>query len=175
MKILHDRGISIYGAIVIGNIGETYDMVEKTAQYATDLDLDIVQFTALTPYPKTKLWDEATAKGWIEDADWTHYDFVRPVMRTPDLTRQQIAELVRKAYHDFYITDRKAGFLLKRAPRFLAHKNFWWFFKMLPGFMRKNSTLKDFLHYLSKPVSIEDFTPPTVSKPIPIEKLTSLA
>ena len=83
VKLLHDRGVSIYGAIVIGNIGETYNMVRKTAQYAVDLDLDIVQFTALTPYPGTRLWDEAIAKGWVEDADWTHYDFVRPVMRSP--------------------------------------------------------------------------------------------
>jgi len=175
VKILHDRGVSIYGAIVIGNIGENYEMVEKTARYAIDLDLDIVQFTALTPYPKTKLWDEAVTKGWIEDADWTHYDFLRPVMHTPDLTRQQIAELVQKAYHEFYITDRKAGYVMKRAPRFFAHKNFWWFFKMMPGFMRKAGTLKIFLQSLSTPVPIEQFIRPTVSKPTPIEKLTSLA
>ncbi len=175
VKLLHDRGVSIYGAIVIGNIGETYEMVEKTAKYAIDLDVDIVQFTALTPYPMTKLWDEAVAKGWIEDADWTHYDFLRPVMRTPDLTRQQIAELVHKAYHDFYVTDRKAGFILRKAPRFISHPNFWWFFKMLPGFMRKTSDLKAFLHDLSTPVPIEEFAPKMVTKPVPVEKLTSLA
>ncbi len=175
VKILHDRGVSIYGAIVIGNIGETYEMVEKTAKYAVDLDLDIVQFTALTPYPMTRLWDEAVAKGWIEDADWTHYDFLRPVMRTPDLTRQQIAELVHKAYHDFYITDRKFGFVMKRAPRFLAHRNFWWFFRMLGGFMSKTGILKKFLHDLSTPVPIEEFQSQIISKPQTIEKITSLA
>lgn len=175
VKILHDRGVSIYGAIVIGNIGESYDMVRKTAQYAIDLGLDIVQFTALTPYPQTKLWEEAVAKGWIEDADWTHYDFLRPVMRTPDLTRKQIAELVHNAYHDFYITDRKAGFVMRKASQFLFHRNFWWFFKMLPGFLRKTGVLQAFLHDLSTPVPIEEFTQKMVSKPVPIEKLTSLA
>jgi len=175
VKILHDRGVSIYGAIVIGNIGETYDMVKKTARYAIDLDLDIVQFTALTPYPMTKLWNEALEKGWIEDADWTHYDFLRPVMRTPHLTRQQIAELVHKAYHDFYITDRKGGFLLKRAPRYLGHKRYWWFFKMLPGFLRKTSVLKSFLKSLSEPVPITDFSYQIPSKTLHSEEITSLA
>jgi len=175
VRLLHDRGVSIYGAIVIGNIGETYDMVKQTAQYAVDLDLDIVQFTALTPYPGTRLWEEAIANGWVEDADWTHYDFIRPVMRTPDLSRQQIAELVQYAYHNFYVTDKKFGYVLKRAKRFITQPNFWWFFKMLPGFLHKTSVLTQFLSDISKPVTIEEMKPVVLdrTKPIPVEELAS--
>ncbi len=157
VKILHDRGVTIYGAIIIGNIGETYEMVKKTAQYATDLELDIVQFTALTPYPGTRLWDEAKEKGWIEDSDWTHYDFVRPVMRTDLLTRLQIAELVKNAYREFYLPDVWGGYFWKRAPRFFSQKNFHWFFKMLPDFLRNIPGMYQLVKDISTPFKVEEF------------------
>ncbi|MHA1681073.1 MAG: B12-binding domain-containing radical SAM protein [Promethearchaeota archaeon] len=158
IKLCHDRGITVYGAIVIGNIGETYEMVEQTIEYALSLDIDIAQFTALTPYPGTALWEEASKKGWIEDTDWTHYDFQHPVMRTPDLTRLQIAELVKKAMHEFYIGDVWGQFFWKRAPRFFANRNHWWFFKMLPGFMKNIREIEKLMVSYSKPANIEDLT-----------------
>ncbi|HMF34637.1 MAG TPA: radical SAM protein [Candidatus Lokiarchaeia archaeon] len=158
VKILHDRGVSIYGAIVIGNLGETFEMVQQTIKYAIDLDLDIVQFTALTPYPGTRLWDEAVAANWIEDSDWTHYDFVRPVMRTAELTRAQIAELVHQAYKSFYLPDNWGGYFWKRAPRFFSQKNYWWFFKMLPDFLKNIPTVYNLVKDISKPAPIEEFT-----------------
>jgi len=157
VKLLHDRGVSIYGAIIIGNIGETYEMVKKTAQYASDLDLDITQFTALTPYPGTRLWDEAKEKGWIEDADWTHYDFVRPVMRTDLLTRLQIAELVKSAYREFYLPDMWGGWFWKRAPRFIKQQNYHWAFKMLPDFLHNIPGIYQLVKDMSAPFKVEEF------------------
>jgi radical SAM superfamily enzyme YgiQ (UPF0313 family) len=145
IKECHDRGVTIFGAIIIGNLGETYDQVLKTIEYATQLNIDIMQFTALTPIPGTRLWDEAEEKGWIEDRDWSHFDFVHPVMRTPDLTRKQLNELVHKAYKDFYIGNGYGDFFWNRMPRFVTNQNHWWFFKMLPGFMKNITTIQQFL------------------------------
>lgn len=136
VEMCHDHGVAVMGAIIIGNIGETYEMTLDTIKLATQLEIDIAQFTALTPLPGTPLWDEAETNGWIEDHDWTHYDFTRPVMRTPDLSRQQIAELVHKAYKDFYLGDVWGGYFWKRMPRYVMNKNHWWFFKMLPDFLK---------------------------------------
>ncbi|MHA1684224.1 MAG: B12-binding domain-containing radical SAM protein [Promethearchaeota archaeon] len=152
VKMCHDYGVAVLGAIIIGNIGETYDDVLKTIQYAKDLDIDIGQFTALTPLPKTGLWDEANRNGWIEDRDWTHYDFTRVVMRTPDLTRNQIAKLVRKAYRDFYIGDYWGSYFFSKAKRYFRNTKAWWFFKMLPGFMKNIPRIKQYIKDISAPV-----------------------
>jgi radical SAM superfamily enzyme YgiQ (UPF0313 family) len=155
IDMCHDYGVSVLGAIIIGNLGETYQDVLKTIEYAKELNVDIGQFTALTPLPKTKLWDEANKNGWIEDRDWTHYDFSRVVMRTPDLTRVQIAELVRKAYHDFYLSPYWGAFFFSKAKRYFGNRRNWWFFKMFAGFMKNIQPIKQFVIDLSSPPKID--------------------
>lgn len=155
VKLCHDHGVAIFGAIIIGNIGETYDDVLKTIKYAKDLDLEIVQFTSLTPLPKTKLWDDANENGWIEDRDWTHYDFTRVVMRTPDLTRKQIAELVHNAYKEFYLGQGFGEYFWDRMPRYISNRKNWWFFKMMPEFMKNIGTVVKFIEDLNTPLKVE--------------------
>nr|MDO8116438.1 radical SAM protein [Candidatus Sigynarchaeota archaeon] len=156
IKMCHDYGVTVFGSIIVGNIGETYQDVLKTIAYANKLDIDIAQFTALTPLPKTGLWDMANDRGWIEDKDWTHYDFSRVVMRTPDLTRLQIAELVRKAYYEFYLGDYWGSFFFSKFKRFTSRSRYWWFFKMLPGFLRNITPIKNMIMDLSKPPNVHE-------------------
>lgn len=158
VKMCHDHGVTVLGAIIIGNIGETYQDVLQTIAYAKQLDVDIGQFTALTPLPKTGLWDLANERGWIEDRDWTHYDFSRVVMRTPDLTRLQIAGLVRKAYRDFYLGGYWGSYFFSKAKRFTSNRRYWWFFKMLPGFMKNIKPIKQMIEDLSNPPPVVPIT-----------------
>ncbi len=155
VKMCHDYGIAVLGAIIIGNIGETYQDVLKTIKYAKELDIDIGQFTALTPLPKTGLYTEANAKGWIEDYDWTHYDFTRVVMRTPDLTRKQIAELVQKSYKDFYIEPYWGAYFFSKFQRYVRNSRYHWFFHMLPGFMKNIKPMTKLIMDISNPPKAE--------------------
>lgn len=147
VKLLHDHGITIFGAIIIGNLGETYEMVEKTIHFARELNVDICQFTALTPLPSTPLYARAERNGWIEDYDWTHYDFCDPVMHTPDLSVREIRELVIKAYNDFYLSQ---DYLIRKGKQFIPNRKFHWFFKMLPGFLAQTKSIIQFLHSIQE-------------------------
>jgi radical SAM superfamily enzyme YgiQ (UPF0313 family) len=147
--------VAVLGAIIIGNLGETYQDVLATIKYAKELDIDIAQFTALTPLPKTGLYAEANAKGWIEDYDWTHYDFTRVVMRTPDLTRMQITELVRKAYSSFYIEPYWGAYFFSKFKRYTVNRRNHWFFKMLLGFMRNIKPIGQLIKDISSPAKVE--------------------
>ncbi|GAB4309751.1 MAG: radical SAM protein [Promethearchaeota archaeon] len=144
VKILHDHGITIFGSILIGNVGETYEMVERSIEFAHELDVDIMQFTALTPLPKTELYAGAKRQGWIEKDDWSRFNFCDPVMRTPDLTTRQIRELVIKAYSGYY--NRR--FLEHFGWKFLRDPKFRWFFRMAAGFLRQAPKVFKFLRTL---------------------------
>lgn len=138
VKMLHDRGITIFGSIIIGNIGETKEQVMETIRFAEKLNIDIMQFTALTPYPSTELYKQAKANGWIDDEDFTNWNLIRPIMRTPDLTTDEIFELVKWAYRDFYFKFREKhikSFFIRNLGRFIINPNMWWFFKMAKNFV----------------------------------------
>jgi anaerobic magnesium-protoporphyrin IX monomethyl ester cyclase len=137
VKMLHDLGITIFGSIIIGNLGETEEDVKSTINFAEDLGIDIMQFTPLTPYPSTQLYNQAQANGWITDEDFSHWNLVRPIMRTPDLSTQEIYQLVQDAYRNFYFNLAKLQhqFLVRSLIRFIHNPRFWWFFKMAPKFL----------------------------------------
>jgi anaerobic magnesium-protoporphyrin IX monomethyl ester cyclase len=135
VKMLHDRGITIFGSIIIGNIEETKEDVRKTIQFARELDIDIMQFTPLTPYPHTRLFKEAMENGWIKDLNYDNWNLVNPIMETPNLTVDEIQELVTEAYRDFYLAGFRTNFLMRGAKRILGQKQFTWFWRMMPGFL----------------------------------------
>ncbi len=134
VKMLHDRGITIFGSIIIGNIGETKEDVRKTIQFAKDLDIDIMQFTPLTPYPQTKLYQEALEKGWIKVDDYDKWNLVTPIMGTPDLSVDEILDLVIEAYRSFYLAGFRTNFLMRGGLR-MSQDQFLWFWKMVPQFL----------------------------------------
>ncbi len=167
VKILHDYGITIFGSIIIGNLGETKEDVRATIKFAEDLNIDVMQFTPLTPYPTTQLHDQALKNGWITDEDYTHWNLVRPIMRTPDLTTQEIYELVQEAYNDFYfkLTKRIDRFyFLRRGIQFIRNPRLWWFFKMARKFVINGIKTARVWRDQFKPDEDIEIPPPTNAK-----------
>lgn len=91
------------GSFILGFPWETIDDMKATANLAVQLNPDYAQFTALTPYPGTPLWDFAVKHDLIVDHNWEHYTTVRPVIRGFHFTAKQLGEMVVYAYRKFYL------------------------------------------------------------------------
>ncbi|MFX0009639.1 MAG: B12-binding domain-containing radical SAM protein [Candidatus Hermodarchaeota archaeon] len=115
VKSLRDRGISIFGGVIIGFPGETKRMVRQNIQNTIDLNLDCVQFTPITAFPGTDFYEEMKAQGRITTSNYKFYDLFHPMMRTPDLTSKEMYRLVAEGYAAFYLK----GWILKRAMEYL--------------------------------------------------------
>ncbi len=140
IKICHDNGITVFGSFIIGNIGETKQDTMNTLKLMKELEIDIMMTNPLTPFPGTKLWDDAVANGWVdEDFDWSTWNFTT-MMRTPDMSIEEIDALLNYSYHFFY---KDLGYFLfgKKLLRMLhpRSRKFW---KALPNFLLKG--LKNF-------------------------------
>lgn len=102
--------IKIHGCFMVGGPGETKETAERTIRLAQELKPDTVQFSALTPYPGTELYDWCRVKGYILAADWPEWVTAgeqQTVLEYPGLSRTDILELVdRGLYHGFYLRPR---------------------------------------------------------------------
>jgi radical SAM superfamily enzyme YgiQ (UPF0313 family) len=116
VKMLRDKGISIFGGVIIGYPGETKRMVRQNIQYAVNLDLDCVQFTPITAFPGTDFYREMTEKNMITTKNYKFYDLFHPMMNTPQLTSREIQKLVAEAYAEFYLSS---GWIVKRGKEYL--------------------------------------------------------
>ena len=101
-RILEEKGMMIWGGHIIGNLNDKYEDVEALIDLSKSLPIDIAQFTVITPYPGTELYETAKEKNLIDEYDFTEYCECEPPMHTPNLTRMELLELEIKAYQEFY-------------------------------------------------------------------------
>lgn len=132
IRLLKSYGISTHASFIIGDINETEDMINKTIKYAKEISPDAVQFSILTPYPGTQLFQEVKER--IFTYDWNLYDCLHPVFRLDYLTPEATRRLLKKAYMKFYLSPeriingllspyRKKGIKLKAIFRILRGLN----------------------------------------------------
>ncbi len=93
-------------SFILGFPWETISDMEKTVDFALKIDPDYAQFTVLTPYPGTPLYNYALKHNLIEDWNWEHYTTLRPVMKGFYFTRKQLEKMLRYAYRKFYLRSK---------------------------------------------------------------------
>jgi anaerobic magnesium-protoporphyrin IX monomethyl ester cyclase len=113
VEILRENGIESYGSYIIGNLNESADDVEKTIALAVRLNTNIAQFSILTPYPGTRLYEQI--KGLIFCRRWKFYDGLHIVFRHPLINRHYLQFLLIKAFVKFYRRSQEATRGFKRA------------------------------------------------------------
>ncbi len=102
-KWVREIGGFAMGSFILGFPWETIDDMKKTVDFAIKLKPNYAQFTVLTPYPGTPLFNYALKNNLIEDLNWEHYTTIHPVMRGFYFTRKQLGKMLRYAYRKFYI------------------------------------------------------------------------
>jgi len=96
-KDAKEVGLETVAFFMLGLPGETRESISKTFSLAKELGSDITWFTAAVPIPGTKLYDLAEKKGWIITKDLKRYSGREVVMRTDNLTEQDIKNALIEA------------------------------------------------------------------------------
>lgn len=113
-------GIETIGFFIIGLPGDTRETMQKTIDFAIELDPMIANFSMMTPYPGTIVYEQVKKHGRFLVQDWEDYVFFDQKARYEmgDLTAELMEEMYRKAYRQFYWRPR---YIL----RAISRKDFW--------------------------------------------------
>lgn len=113
-------GIETIGFFIIGLPGDTRETMQKTIDFAIELDPMIANFSMMTPYPGTIVYEQVKQNGRFLVSDWDDYVFFDQKARYEmgDLTAELMEEMYRKAYRQFYWRPK---YILRAASR----KDFW--------------------------------------------------
>ena len=103
--LLRRYRISVHGSFIIGDPHETQQMIRDTIGYAKEINPQAVQFTILTPYPGTRLYEDV--KDRITSCDWDRYDCLHSVIRSDHLSGKDLEGLLKRAYASFYLSPGK--------------------------------------------------------------------
>jgi radical SAM superfamily enzyme YgiQ (UPF0313 family) len=102
IKLYHDHGILVEGTILLGLDDHTEDFIKRFVDFLQTIDLDLAEFTVLTPFPRTRVWDDLEAEGRILDRNLSHYDAGTVVYRPKLMTPDTLQRLYHHAWDAFY-------------------------------------------------------------------------
>jgi radical SAM superfamily enzyme YgiQ (UPF0313 family) len=110
VRAAKEAGLRVSTPFICGLPGETFEEGLRTIEFALELNPDIANFHALTPFPGTDLYDHREDYGTVSEdlADYT-YQGAAFVPRT--MTRAEIVRLRQIALKRFY---SRPSFLLRR-------------------------------------------------------------
>jgi anaerobic magnesium-protoporphyrin IX monomethyl ester cyclase len=111
IRIFRRNGIQILGSYIIGLEDDTLGSIRETLRMARKLDTNTAQFSILTPYPGTRIYENLRHR--ITRRDWSLYDGNHLVFRHRNLSRLQLELSVGLCYLAFYFRSLKSllGFL----------------------------------------------------------------
>jgi hopanoid biosynthesis associated radical SAM protein HpnJ len=104
-------GIQNHGTFILGLPGETRETIEKTIEYAKEINPHTIQVSLAAPYPGTTLYRQAVENGWLEENKVINLVNDQGVQLAaisyPHLSKEDIYHGVETFYKRFYFRPGK--------------------------------------------------------------------
>jgi radical SAM superfamily enzyme YgiQ (UPF0313 family) len=102
VKRLKDRGIGVEGTIILGTDDHDEDYIKRLVDFLMEIELDLAEFTVLTPFPHTPIRAQLQDEGRILGNDWNRYTCGDVVFRPARMSPDKLQEMYDYAWKTFY-------------------------------------------------------------------------
>jgi radical SAM superfamily enzyme YgiQ (UPF0313 family) len=102
IKHYHDFGIGVEGSILLGLDHHTEDYIRRLFDFLLEVELDLAEFTVLTPFPHTRAFTDLHGEGRILSYDWNDYTCDKVVFQPKHMSPERLQELYDEAWGIFY-------------------------------------------------------------------------
>jgi radical SAM superfamily enzyme YgiQ (UPF0313 family) len=116
IKMLKDNGIGIQGTIILGTDDQDEDDIKRLVNFLIENNLDMAEFTILTPFPHSPIRSKFEMEGRILSNNWQDYTCDKVVFQPRQITPGKLQELYHYAWKTFYADS---GYQLKMGNLFL--------------------------------------------------------
>ncbi len=104
IKKIKEYGIEVHGSFALWMIWDTRESIKKTVDFAKTLDLDMISFNLMTPYPGTDLYNNRNEYK-ISITDPYRYEktdrYKKPIAWIDDISAEELIDIVKMAYLDY--------------------------------------------------------------------------
>lgn len=90
VRRIHDHGIGLAAAFVFGFDSDDQGVFDRTLDFAVRAKVEVAQFSLLTPYPGTRLYQRLQAEDRLLTRDWSRYDLNHVVYQPKQLSPDQL-------------------------------------------------------------------------------------
>lgn len=116
IKMLKNHGIGVEGTILLGTDDQDEDGIKRMVDFLMENELDMAEFTILTPFPHTPVRAKYEKEGRILSNRWIDYTGDKVVFEPRHLRPEKLQELYHYAWQTFYADS---GYQIKMGNLFL--------------------------------------------------------
>jgi radical SAM superfamily enzyme YgiQ (UPF0313 family) len=102
VKRLKDHGIGVEGTILLGTDDQDEDSIKRFVDFLLEIELDMAEFTILTPFPHTPIRAKLEEEGRILHNNWLDYTCDKVVFRPKQMTPDALYRMYHYAWDTFY-------------------------------------------------------------------------
>ena len=102
VKRLQERGIGVEGTIILGTDDQGEDDIKRLVDFLLEINLDLAEFTILTPFPHTPIRETLAQQGRILSNDWNRYTGGDVVFQPAKMSPSKLQDLFYYAWDRFY-------------------------------------------------------------------------
>jgi hopanoid biosynthesis associated radical SAM protein HpnJ len=109
-------GLAVHADFIIGLPGETRQTIERTIEYAKELDAETVQVSVAHAYPGTELYEYAAKNGFLateQRADGGGHQL--PHITYPGLSLEEMMAGMNRFYDSYYLRPRVVWRIVRKA------------------------------------------------------------
>jgi radical SAM superfamily enzyme YgiQ (UPF0313 family) len=117
IRRLKEHGIGVEGTILLGTDEQDEDYIKRLVDFLMEIELDVAEFTIMTPFPHSPLRARLEQEGRILSNNWLEYTADRVVFQPRRMTPEKLQELYYYAWDTFYADSGhqiKMGNLFKK-------------------------------------------------------------
>jgi len=115
VKRFKDHGIGVEGTIILGTDDQSEDDIKRLVDFLMEIDLDVAEFTILTPFSQSPIRRQMEKEGRILSNDWLKYTADKVVFQPKQMTPEKLQELYYYAWDTF---NAESGHQLKMGELF---------------------------------------------------------
>jgi radical SAM superfamily enzyme YgiQ (UPF0313 family) len=102
VKRYQSYGIGVEGTIILGTDEQDEDYIKRLVDFLLEIDLDLAEFTVLTPFPHTSIYDQLKAENRILHYNWKDYNAGKVVFQPKKMTPEKLQEMFCYSWDTFY-------------------------------------------------------------------------
>jgi len=99
---LKERGLGVEGTVILGMDDHDEDYIKRLVDFLIEVELDMAEFTILTPFPHTPIRQQLAEEGRILHNDWKRYTGAEVVYKPAKMSIDSLQEMFEYAWNTFY-------------------------------------------------------------------------
>lgn len=103
-----DHGIGVEGTIILGMDDHDADSIRKLVDFLLEVELDLAEFTILTPFMGSPIRTQLSNQGRLLTDDWSEYTGDRVVYQPKGMTPVELQDIYYEAWDTFHAKRSRA-------------------------------------------------------------------